>query len=71
MFWIEHTIRTKGAYYMKSPSAHLDRYQHLLIDVAAFYFIIFAISILLCVLVIKLGVKWHRSKEQKGKFKYY
>lgn len=71
VFWIEHTIRTKGAYYMKSHSAHLNRCQHLLFDVASFYFAILAISVMLCVLVIKFVIKRYRNKEQKGKFKYY
>lgn len=70
MFWIEHSVKTKGARYLKS-SVDLQPCQHLLLDVAAFFVTIFVIFFVFLLLIIKFAVKRYRNKEQRGKFKYY
>ena len=71
IYWIEYVINHNGAKHLRSPSTNLSLIKYLMIDVALFYFSIFTVSFLFWVFIIKLCVKRHRAKEQKGKFKYY
>lgn len=71
MFWIEFTIRHRGAQHLKSSSVDLGWFKYLLLDVAAFYLALFILSFLFWVAVIKLTIQRYRNKEHKGKFKYY
>lgn len=71
VYWIEYAIKHNGAKHLRSSSVNLSLCKYLMVDVALFYFLIFAVSFLFWVLVIKLCIKRYRAKEHKGKFKYY
>jgi glucuronosyltransferase len=53
VWWAEYVIRHNGAKHLRSAALDLAWYQYLLLDVAAFLFIIFAITVLVSYLILK------------------
>lgn len=71
LYWTEYVIKTRGAKHLRAKSVNLSLWKYLMIDVALFYFSIFAISFLFWVLVIRFFIKRHRAKQDRKKFKFY
>jgi len=53
MWWTEYVIRHNGAKHLRSAALDLAWYQHLLLDVAAFVFLLVAITVLILYLSLK------------------
>lgn len=71
MYWIQYVIKTGGAKHLKARSVNFCWCKYMMTDVALVYLIIFVVSFLSWVLIIKLCIQRYRAKEHKGKFKYY
>lgn len=71
MFWIEHAVRSNGAQHLRSTSVNLSWFKYAMVDVFLFYFVLFVAFFWFWAKIIKFCIKRYRSKEQKGKFKYY
>jgi len=71
VWWTEYVIRHNGAKHLRSAALDLAWYQYLLLDVAAFLFILIAITVLVSYLILKIvyryltaqyyNVKWKRE----------
>ena len=53
VWWAEYVIRHNGAKHLRSAALELAWYQYLLLDVAAFLFLLFAITVLVSYLTLK------------------
>lgn len=53
VWWTEYVIRHNGAKHLRSSALDLAWYQYLLLDVAAFLFLLVAITILVLYLILK------------------
>ena len=53
VWWTEYVIRHNGAKHLRSAALELAWYQYLLLDVAAFLFLLVAITVLVSYLILK------------------
>lgn len=54
LWWTNHLLETKGAYYLQSASVDLNFYQYYLLDVMALFFIVGFLFLILLVRLIKV-----------------
>jgi glucuronosyltransferase len=69
LYWISNAIEFRQS--LKSPSVNFSWFKYHNLDIFGFYFVIFLITILFWIQLIRLGCKRWRTREEKGKFKYY
>jgi glucuronosyltransferase len=53
VWWTEYVLRHNGAKHLRSAALDLAWYQYLLLDVAAFLFLLLAITVLVSYLILK------------------
>ena len=62
VWWTEYVIRHNGAKHLRSAAVDLAWYQYLLLDVAAFLFILAAITVLVSYLILKTVYSYLRAQ---------
>lgn len=70
MYWMDYCVRYKGAEHLKSPSVNFSLSKYLNYDVAIFFFLVLVGCFLFWYIIVKIVIKIHERREQKGKFKY-
>ena len=70
VWWAEYVIRHNGAKHLRSASLDLALYQYLLLDVGAFLFIIFAITVLVSFIILKNICLYLSTQSYKVKSKH-
>ena len=69
VWWTEYVIRHNGAKHLRSAALDLAWYQYLLLDVAAFLFILAAITVLVSYLILKTVYSYLRAQYYNVKWK--
>jgi len=69
VWWTEYVIRHNGAKHLRSAAIDLAWYQYLLLDVAAFLFILVAITVLVSYLILKTFYRYMTAKYYNAKWK--
>jgi glucuronosyltransferase len=70
VWWAEYVIRHNGAKHLRSAALDLAWYQYLLLDVAAFLFLLVAITVLISYLILKNVYRYLTAQYYKVKCKH-
>jgi glucuronosyltransferase len=70
VWWAEYVIRHNGAKHLRSAALDLAWYQYLLLDVAAFLFLLAAITVLISYLTLKIIYIYLIARYYKVKSKH-
>jgi hypothetical protein len=70
VWWAEYVLRHNGAKHLRSAAFDLAWYQYLLLDVAAFLFLLLAITVLITYHVLKNVYKYLIAQYYKVKYKH-
>jgi len=69
VWWTEYVIRHNGAKHLRSAALDLAWYQYLLLDVAAFLFLLAAITVLVSYLILKTAYRYLTAQYYNVKWK--
>ena len=70
VWWAEYVLRHNGAKHLRSAALDLAWYQYLLLDVAAFLFLLVAITVLISYLLLKNVYRYLIAQYYKVKCKH-
>jgi glucuronosyltransferase len=70
VWWAEYVIRHNGAKHLRSAALDLAWYQYLLLDVAAFLFLLLAVTVLILYLILKIICMYLIAQYYKVKSKH-
>jgi glucuronosyltransferase len=70
VWWAEYVLRHNGAKHLRSSALDLAWYQHLLLDVAAFLFLLLAITALTLYLILRIIYRYLTVHSYKVKSKH-